>query len=148
MYVRLTSTSNPQIHVQLICHRYLYLRFMSFFKFSNQHPILKLMSFFKFSNRLPITSLSIDVRIWKWHRLENTLKSWFEIMTSVDADLRSGHRIEFGCWSESITFKWKKQNLKPGQHIFFSHIKPLNQLQSSILWYSPFDFYKSSEQNS
>jgi len=105
----LSSTKpNPQIHVRFLHHRHLYLRSMSFFfKFSNQRPILKSMFFFKFSNRRPIlksmavsyflklTSLmyaltnksAIDLRIWKG--------CWFEIMTSVDVDLRSGHRSEF-----------------------------------------------------
>ena len=38
--------------------------------------------------------------IWKERRFENTLR--LEIMTSVDADLRSGRRLESGRRSESI----------------------------------------------
>ena len=84
---------------------------------SNRHPILKSMSdfyvtdictsdlcpFLKFSNQCPMTSLTyaltltnksaIDLRIWKGHQFENTLKSDHDlkIMTSVDDDLKSGH---------------------------------------------------------
>ena len=43
---------------------------------------------------LTLTNKSaIDLRIWKGHQFENTLKSDHDlkIMTSVDDDLRSGH---------------------------------------------------------
>jgi hypothetical protein len=40
--------------------------------------------------------LTIDLIIWKG--------PWFEIMTSVDADLRSGHRLETGRRSESMRY--------------------------------------------
>ena len=106
IYVRLGSTSNPQIHVQFLRLGHLYLRSTSFFKFSNRYPILKSTSFFKFSNWHPIlksmaashfvkstskdvtdlyaltltNKLAIDMRIWKGLRYENTLKS--------DRDLR------------------------------------------------------------
>jgi hypothetical protein len=53
IYVRLRSTSNPQIHVRFLHHRHLYLR-CPFLKFSNRHPILIYTSFFKFSNQRPI----------------------------------------------------------------------------------------------
>ena len=73
------------------------LKSMSFIKFSNLWPLLT------FSNQCPMTSLTyaltltnksaIDLRIWKGHQFENTLKSDHDlkIMTSVDDDLRSGH---------------------------------------------------------
>jgi len=100
-YVRLRSTSNPQIHVRLLRHRYLYLRSMSFiqilksisfFKFSNRHFNFQFMAVSHFSNWSPMTSLTyaltqtltnksaIYLRIWKGHRFDNTLKS--------DRDLR------------------------------------------------------------
>jgi hypothetical protein len=51
---------------------------MSFFKFSNRHPILKSMVI---SHLLTITNKSaIDLSIWKGCQFENTLKS--------DGDLR------------------------------------------------------------
>ena len=43
IYVRLRSTSNPQIHVRFLRHRHLYLRSMSFlFRFSNWRPMTSL----------------------------------------------------------------------------------------------------------
>jgi hypothetical protein len=36
------------------------------------------------------------MRILKGHRFENILKVRFMIMTSMDTDLRNGHRIETG----------------------------------------------------
>jgi hypothetical protein len=65
-------------------------------QFSNLWPLLT------FSNQCPMTSLTydltltnksaIDLRIWKGHQFENTLKSDHDlkIMTSVDDELRSG----------------------------------------------------------
>ena len=38
VHVRLKSTSNPQIHVWFLCHSHLYLKSISFFKFSNPWP--------------------------------------------------------------------------------------------------------------
>ena len=50
--------------------------------------------------------------LWKWRRIDSyesviDLKigkggPWFDIMTSVDADLMSGRRFERGRWSESL----------------------------------------------
>ena len=67
-----------QIHVRFLRHRHLYIRSMSFLKFSNLWP------FFTFSNQLPMMSLrytltlantsAIDLRIWKGRWFENTLK--------------------------------------------------------------------------
>jgi hypothetical protein len=60
------STTAALMHVRFQHHRHLYLRSMSFFKFSNRRPILKFISFFKFSilwpfltfsNQRPMTSL-------------------------------------------------------------------------------------------
>ena len=52
----------------------------------------------------------IDMRVWKGRRFENILKQWFEIMTltSVDADLRTGRRLETGRRSESIIYRIKR----------------------------------------
>ena len=36
------------------------------------------------------------MQILKGHRFESILKVRFKIMTSMDTDLRSGHRIETG----------------------------------------------------
>jgi len=48
IYVRLRLTSNHQIQVRSLRHRHLYLRSMSFFKFSKRRPILKSMAIFYF----------------------------------------------------------------------------------------------------
>jgi hypothetical protein len=116
-YVRLRSTSNPQIHVRLLRHRYLYLRSMSFIQ------ILKSMSFFQilksvfqFSNLWPfltsqMTSLmyaltqtltnksAIYLRIWNGRRFENTIKSVRDLRY-----WRQWCRFKSGRWSESITY--------------------------------------------
>ena len=44
------------------------------------------------------------MRVWKGRRFENILKLDRDIMTSVDADLRSGCRLETGRRSESIIY--------------------------------------------
>jgi hypothetical protein len=52
-------------------------------------------------------------RAYRYESLERTtiweypkIGPWFEIMTSVDADLRSGRRLETGRQSESIIYIW------------------------------------------
>jgi hypothetical protein len=49
---------------------------------------------------------SIDMRVWKGRRFENILKLDRDIMTSVDADLRSGRQLETGRRSESIIYSF------------------------------------------
>ena len=83
----MSQTSVPQIYVLFFkfSNRRPNLKSMSFFNFSNRRPILKSMAISHFSNRRPMTSLmyaltltnksTIDLRIWKGHRFENTLKS-------------------------------------------------------------------------
>jgi hypothetical protein len=51
-------------------------------------------------------------RAYRYESLERTpigeypkIGQWFEIMMSVDADLRSGRRLEAGRRSESIMYK-------------------------------------------
>jgi len=75
-----SQTSVPQIYV-LFSNSQIGVQFsnLSFLKFSNLWPFLT------FSNQRPMTSLSyalnltnksaIDLKIWKGHRFENTLKS-------------------------------------------------------------------------
>jgi hypothetical protein len=88
---RLSSSSNSQISIK-------FSNLMSFFKFSNLWPFLT------FSNRHPMMSLTytltnkfiIDMRIWRGRWFENTFKSdWFEIMTSLNADLRGERQFEY-----------------------------------------------------
>jgi hypothetical protein len=64
-----------------------------------------------------VVTIIFDGKLWackrayRYESLERTpiseypkIGPWFEIMTSVDADLRSGRRLETGRRSESITY--------------------------------------------
>jgi hypothetical protein len=107
----LSSTKpNPQIHVRFLHHRHLYLRSMSFF--SNSQVSIQFSNLCSFSNSqigVQFSNLWLFLIFWNWYPLTYALtltnKSaidlriwkgcWFEIMTSVDVDLQSGHRSEF-----------------------------------------------------
>jgi hypothetical protein len=79
-------TSLSQIGIHWRHYRHLLLRSMSSFKFSNLWPFLN------FSNQRPMTSLTYALTLTLTNRLAIDLRIWkgrrFEIMTSVDADLR------------------------------------------------------------
>ena len=68
-------------------------------------------------NPKPVVTIIFDGKLWsckqayRYESLERTpiweypkIGPWFEIMTSVDADLRSGRRLETGRRSESIIY--------------------------------------------
>jgi hypothetical protein len=71
--------------------------FHGFWVASNRRPILKSMAISHFSNRRPMTSLTyaltltnkstIDLRIWKGHRFENTHQWWTDYFTSINGEL-------------------------------------------------------------
>jgi hypothetical protein len=67
----------PLIHVRFLCHRHLYFRSMPFFQ------ILKSVSFFKFSNRHPILK---SRAVSHFFNLTSNLRIPV-IMNSVDADM-------------------------------------------------------------
>ena len=95
---------NPQIHVRFLRHRHLYLGYMSFFhilksasKYMAVYHFLQSTSLtYALTLILTLTNKSaIGLRIWKWHRFDNTFKSdrdmwyWCQwiLICGVDADL-------------------------------------------------------------
>jgi hypothetical protein len=73
----------PIIHVRFLRHRHLYLRSMSFYSNFQIYVLYLILKSMAVSHFLKSTSLTyphtnksaIDLRIWKRHRFENTLKS-------------------------------------------------------------------------
>jgi hypothetical protein len=102
-------------YIQYICKTQIDIQPLIDIQFSNPDICTSDICPF-FSNRGPMTSLTyaltltnksaIDLRIWKGCRFENTFTSDcdFEIMKSVDADLKSGRWFESECWFESIIY--------------------------------------------
>ena len=76
--LNLCPFSNYEISIQ-------FSNLWQFLTFSNRHTMASLTS------ALTLTNTIIDLRLWKG--------VWFEIMTSVDVDLRNGCRFESGHWS-------------------------------------------------
>jgi hypothetical protein len=93
-----SHTSVPQIYVLFSKSKIgvLFSNLWLFHTSSSRCPMISLTYALTLTNKS-----AIDLRICKGHRFENTSTSigpWFEIMTSVDADLRSGR------WSGSIIY--------------------------------------------
>ena len=133
MYVRLGSTSIPQISMS----DFYVVDICPFFEFSNRHPILKSMVVSHFLKLTLTNESAIDLRIWTGNRFENTLRSdWFQIMTSLDADLSLNADLSLSCILCVTLFysqlKWSEMKITYSIASHWSTSERLNFLQLKL----------------